>query len=172
MSPGRRTATLPGRPVQAAALLASLLMVAVVAALGARFGPGEWYVELAKPAWTPPGRLFGPVWTLLYLTMAVAAWLVWRQRSGLVGRERDAADAALTAYAIQLLLNAAWSWLFFGRHLIGLALVDIGLLWLAILATTVLFWRVRRIAGLLLVPYLGWVAFASALNLRLWQLNR
>jgi benzodiazapine receptor len=123
----------------------------------------DWYPTIAKPAWTPPSWLFGPVWTALYAMMAVAAWLVWR-RAGWAG--------ALVWFAAQLVLNAAWSPVFFGLHRIGLALLNIVLLWLAIAGTTAAFWRVQPAAGVLLVPYLTWVSFAVALNFAIWRLNK
>lgn len=126
---------------------------------------GTWYQELAKPPFSPPDWVFGPVWTVLYLMMGVAAWLVWR-RAGL----RDGA-AALTLFGVQLALNAAWSWLFFGFRLPGVAFVELLVLWAAIAATLVAFWRTTLAAGLLMVPYLAWVSFAAALNLALWRLN-
>jgi translocator protein len=122
----------------------------------------DWYPTIAKPTWTPPSWIFGPVWTALYAMMAVAAWLVWR-RAGWGG--------ALIWFAVQLALNATWSPVFFGLHRIGLALVNIVLLWLAIAGTTVAFWRVMPTAGMLLVPYLAWVSFAAMLNFALWRLN-
>jgi translocator protein len=125
----------------------------------------NWYASLAKPSWTPPGWIFGPVWSVLYLSMAVAAWLVWRQ----AGLARAAVPMAL--FGIQLLLNALWSWLFFGVHSPGAAAVDIVLLWIAIAATMVAFWHRSTLAGMLFVPYLVWVSFASALNLAIWRLN-
>lgn len=139
----------------------------VAAFVGSRFMPGEWYGTLAKPSWNPPSWVFGPVWTLLYIMMAVAAWLVWRERGAAAG-----VTAALTMFVLQLVLNAAWSWLFFGRHTISGALLDIVALWLGIVVTIVLFWRVRPLAGALLLPYVAWVSFAAFLNYTLWQLNR
>jgi translocator protein len=136
------------------------------AAVGALFTPGEWYAHLNKPAWNPPSWVFGPVWTALYLGMAVAAWLVWK-RGGFAG-----APLALGLFLAQLLFNGAWSWLFFGLHRPGLALAEILVLWALILATLVAFWAVHRAAGLLFVPYLAWVSFASFLNFTLWRLNR
>jgi translocator protein len=124
-----------------------------------------WYASLAKPSWTPPDWVFGPVWSMLYMSMAVAAWLVWRQ-AGLVG-----ATVPMALFGIQLLLNALWSWLFFGLHSPGAASVDIVLLWMAIPATMVVFWRRSTVAGILFVPYLVWVSFASVLNLAIWRLN-
>jgi benzodiazapine receptor len=126
---------------------------------------GGWYAALAKPAWTPPNWVFGPVWSLLYLAMAVAAWMVWRQ----VGFPRAA--SALNLFAVQLVLNVCWSAIFFGAHRPGLALAEILLLWLVILATLVAFRPFSRIAAWLLAPYLIWVAFAAALNFSIWRLN-
>ena len=136
------------------------------AVVGGFFTPGEWYAQLNKPAWNPPAWVFGPVWTALYLGMAVAAWLVWR-RGGFAG-----APVALGLFLAQLVLNGAWSWLFFGLHRPGLALAEILVLWALILATLVAFWAVHRGAGLLFVPYLAWVSFAAFLNFTLWRLNR
>ncbi len=147
------------------ALIAAFVITFAFSAIGAQFTPGEWYRTLEKPFFNPPNWIFGPVWTILYAAMAVAAWIVWREQ----GRVNVA--KALAAYGVQLVLNTAWSWLFFGRHHIGLALVDIALLWFAIIATMLLFWRVTRTAAMLLVPYLMWVSFAALLNLRFWQLN-
>jgi benzodiazapine receptor len=159
MSPTPRLVSIIG-------LIMSFVLVAAVAAIGGRSGPGEWYARLAKPPWTPPDRLFGPVWTLLYILMAISAWLVWR-KAGL----RPAA-AALSVYLCQLVLNGLWSWIFFNRHRIGWALVDIAALWVMILFTVILFRRVRPVAGALFIPYLVWVSFAGILNFELWRLNR
>jgi translocator protein len=136
------------------------------AALGAQFAPGAWYAELAKPAWTPPAIVFGPVWTVLYAMMAVAAWLVWKAH-GFGG-----ARLALGLFGVQLILNAAWSWLFFGRQQPGLAFIDIVLLWVMIVATIIAFRRLRPGAAALLVPYLLWVSFAAALNFAIWRMNQ
>jgi tryptophan-rich sensory protein len=122
----------------------------------------HWYPELAKPAWTPPPWVFGPVWTLVYPMLAVAGWLAWRE-----GRSHR----AVLIYMLQLALNAAWPWIFFGERRIGWALVCVVVMWLAILGTLAAFWRVSRTAAILLVPYLGWVAFAAALNAALWWMN-
>jgi translocator protein len=137
----------------------------VPAVLGSRFLPGEWYAGLAKPSWTPPGYLFGPVWTLLYTLMGVSAWLVWKQ-AGFAG-----ATPALTLFLVQLVLNGAWSWIFFGMHKPALAFFEIIVMWVLIFATLLAFWRVNQTAGLLLIPYLAWVSFATALNFALWQKN-
>ncbi len=127
--------------------------------------PGEWYAQLRKPSWNPPGWIFGPVWTALYAMMAIAAWMVWR-RGRFAGRR-----LALSLFLMQLLFNALWSPLFFGLHNPLMALLDIVLLWLALLATMIAFWKVRPLAGALLVPYLVWVSFAATLNFALWRLN-
>lgn len=124
--------------------------------------PGAWYAGLNKPAWNPPAWLFGPVWTLLYTLMAVAAWLVWK-RVGL--------DKPLPLYFVQLALNAAWTPIFFSAHAIVPALIVIVALWVAILVTWLSFRRVSALAGWLFVPYLGWVSFATYLNFTLWRLN-
>jgi tryptophan-rich sensory protein len=124
-----------------------------------------WYATLAKPAWTPPNWIFGPVWSLLYLAMAVAAWLVWRR----VGFPH--ASSALNLFAVQLVLNVCWSAIFFGAHRPGVAFAEILLLWLAILATMVAFRQLSRAAAWLMLPYLLWVAFAGAINFAIWRLN-
>lgn len=143
-----------------------VLVPFLAASVGALFGPDAWYESLAKPALTPPGYVFGPVWTMLYATMGVAAWMVW-SRKGFSG-----ARWALGLFFAQLLLNGAWTWLFFGLHLPLVALVDIVLLWALILLTLIAFWRIRRAAGALLIPYLAWVSFAALLNAQFWWLNR
>lgn len=150
----------------ALALVGWLALSFTAAAMGGFFLPGEWYAGLRKPSWNPPNWIFGPVWTVLYATMAVAAWLVWK-RGGFAGQR-----IALSLFLMQLLLNALWSPLFFGLRNTGLAFVDIVLLWLAVLATVVAFWRTRPLTGGLLVPYLAWVTFASVLNFAIWRLNR
>ena len=134
-------------------------------AVGAQFTPGAWYAGLAKPAWTPPGWVFAPVWTTLYLLMAVAAWLVtlhgeWRQRR-----------LPLGLFSLQLAVNAAWSWLFFGLQRPDWALVNIVVLWGLVSVTVVLFLKTRRVAGILLLPYWGWLTLAAALNAEIWRMN-
>jgi tryptophan-rich sensory protein len=156
--------TARGRAATGVSLVAWLVITFAAALVGSRFRPGDWYASLAKPDWTPPGALFAPVWTALYTAMAIAAWLVWRRG----GRSRT---PALTLYVVQLALNALWSYLFFGLHRPGLALLDIGLLWAAILPVMVLFWRIRAAAGALILPYLLWVSFAACLNFAIWRLN-
>ena len=122
-----------------------------------------WYANLAKPAWTPPNWLFGPVWSALYLMMAIAAWLVWRTANGFT--------LPLKLFVFQLLLNVAWSGIFFGLRSPAAGLIDIALLWLSILATAIAFWQAVPVAGWLLLPYLIWVGYASALNFSIWRLN-
>jgi translocator protein len=143
-----------------------LLVTFGVAWFGSRFPPDEWYKGLAKPSWNPPNWIFAPVWIVLYFLMAIAAWLLWK-RFGIAG-----ASVPLLLYAIQLLLNAAWSWLFFGLHRPDLALVDIVVLGFAILTTLISFCRLELLAAVLLVPYLFWVWFATILNWKIWKMNR
>ena len=149
----------------AAALAVCIAVTFIAPALGAWAMPGEWYASLRKPSWNPPSWLFGPVWTALYLMMATAAWLVWR-RGGWRTQRRP-----LVFYGLQLVLNAAWSPLFFGLKMPGLAFAEILLLLAAIILTARAFSRVSRPAWLLLVPYIGWVSFASLLNFTLWRMN-
>ena len=124
-----------------------------------------FYGDLVRPPWAPPAWLFGPVWSVLFLLMGVAAWLVWRDH-GFRG-----AGAALKLYLAQLLANALWSWLFFAWRQGAFAFAEVTVLWLLIAATIFGFWRLHRLAALLLVPYLAWVSFAAALNFVLWRLN-
>ncbi len=148
------------------ALLAWLSLCFLVALFAASVtDPGAWYEQLDKPAWTPPEWVFPPVWTLLYTLMGVAAWMVWEHRG------RSPVTGALGLFVVQLLLNGAWSLLFFGQHAIVAALVDILLLWAALLATVIAFLRIRPAAGILLLPYLAWVSYAAALNAAIVVLN-
>lgn len=132
--------------------------------LASRNAPG-FYAQLDRPGWAPPSWLFGPVWTTLYILMGVAAWLVWRER-GWTG-----ARTALLLYLAQLACNAVWTWLFFAARRGDLALAEIGFLLVLILATMAAFARVRGLAAALLVPYLAWVAFATALTASVWRRN-
>jgi tryptophan-rich sensory protein len=147
-----------------AALPMFVLAVALVAVAGSlsSAGTGSQYIALAKPTFAPSPWLFGPVWTILYCLIAVAGWLAWSARGW---------TPALGVYIAQLLLNAAWTPLFFTADQYGLAFADISLLWLLIVANVVLFWPIRRASALLLLPYLLWVTYAAALNLAIWQLN-
>jgi len=133
--------------------------------VGSRFQPGEWYALLTKPSWNPPSFVFAPVWSTLYVLMGLAAWLVWR-RAGFLG-----AKVALGLFLFQLILNALWSYLFFGLHRPDFAFIDIIALWLAILLNAFSFRQVSTRAALLMLPYLIWVSFAGVLNLQLWRLN-
>jgi tryptophan-rich sensory protein len=162
----------PERPVDKhstayrALVLVGFVAAAFAAALPAGlWPPAEWYQAIAKPTWNPPSWVFGPVWSTLYVLMGVAAWRVWRS----VHAERA---AALQLWWVQLALNALWSPLFFGLQRLDLALFEIALLFVAIAATAHRCWRIDRIAGALLAPYLAWVGFASFLNYTLWDLNR
>jgi translocator protein len=152
---------------QIAGLVVSLLIVFGIATLGGfltNLSVGSWYPTLNKPSWTPSGATIGTVWTVLYTVMGIAAWIVWRSGSG--GRTRP-----LGLYGLQLLLNAGWSALFFGLRSPGLALLEICILWLVILATSLTFWKVSKLAGALMVPYLLWVTFAGVLNALIWKMN-
>lgn len=148
-------------------LIGWLLVSFAAAAVGAvaTSSAGAFYQQLNRPDWAPPSSVFGPVWTALYLLMGIAAWLVWRER-GFGG-----ARAALSLFLVQLVLNGLWSWLFFAWQRGAWALGEVLVLWVVILATLVAFWRVRPLAGLLLVPYLAWVSFATALTYALLQNN-
>ena len=149
-------------------LIVAVLGTEAIGALSGLAAGGDFvafYDALRKPPATPPPAVFGPAWTVLYLLMGIAAWLVWRE-----GLTRQTA-LALGLFAAQLALNFAWSLIFFGQHRIGAALLEIAVLWLVILATIVAFWIVRPAAGALLLPYLGWVSFAAYLNAGIWRLN-
>jgi benzodiazapine receptor len=155
------------RPQQVLGLAVSLVIVFGIASLGAfltNLSLDARYAALAKPSWTPSGATIGVVWTILYILMAIAAWIVWRGDDG--GRQLP-----LTFYAVQLLLNAGWSALFFGLRNPGLALLEIVVLWASILATAATFRKVSKLASALMVPYLIWVSFAGILNARIWWLN-
>lgn len=163
------TDTLPDgqqRPGGLNPLLGVGLTILLVVLGGLAMGPpGDWYAALRKPSWTPPAAVFGPAWTLLYTLMAVALWRVLRRG------QQVPVGGPLALYGLQLLLNIAWSPLFFRLQSPGLAFGELVLLWLAILATLRAFWGVDRVAGVLFVPYLLWVTFAGALNYVIWQLN-
>jgi tryptophan-rich sensory protein len=154
-------------PRQIPSLLASLALAYAAAAIGAAasVNAATFYAAIDRPAWAPPAWLFGPVWTALYGLMAIAAWGVWNAR----GNEN--ARPALKLYLVQLALNALWSWLFFAWNLGAGAFVGVVVLWGLILATLIMFWRVRPWAGALLLPYLAWVTFAAALNWSVWRAN-
>lgn len=153
-------------------LIISLLLSFAAAAIGSVFTFGAiptWYAELAKPAFNPPNWVFGPAWTVLYILMAVALFLLWNTPPKPSTKSRR--TLAFWLFGVQLVLNALWSIVFFGLHQLGPALIVIAALWLAILACMVVFWPLRKVAALLLLPYLAWVTFASLLNYAVWQLN-
>ncbi len=135
-------------------------------ALLSGFSDRTWYESLRRPSWTPPDAVCGPVWTLLYVMMGSALWLVWRSKG------RPGAPLAISLFVVQLVLNVAWSPIFFGLHRPGWAMVDLAALWVAVVSTMLMFWSIRRLAGLLLTPYLLWCIFAAAPNFAFWQLNR
>lgn len=143
------------------ALAFATAAIGAVASVSAK----AFYAELVRPAWAPPGWLFGPVWTALYALMGVSAWLVWRVR-GLAG-----ARTALALFIVQLAVNALWSWLFFAWRLGGPAFAEVLLLWCLIVATVIAFRRISALAAVLLLPYLAWVTFASGLTYAVWRLN-
>lgn len=143
------------------------LLVGGLSGFATARGVEDWYPTLAKPFFNPPAWVFGPVWTALYLMMGVAAFLVWQK-----GTDRDLVLTGLTLFAVQLALNGLWSVIFFGMRLPGYAFAEIILLWVAIVATLVWFWRSAPAAGFLMAPYLAWVTFAAILNGSIWVLNR
>ena len=145
-------------------LIAFIALVALAAVFGSRFMPDRWHAGLRKPSWNPPNWVFGPVWSVLYLLIAVSGWLVWRAAGNTWG-------FALTLWAIQLAVNAAWSWLFFRRHRIGAALADTAMLLMVIVAYMLAAAPLSSLAAALFIPYALWVAFATTLNFRVWRLN-
>jgi benzodiazapine receptor len=124
-----------------------------------------WYASLNKPSFSPPNWLFGPAWTVLYILMTVSAFLIWQKR------ENPQTKKALTFYFIQLTLNTLWSIIFFGWHNLGLAFAEIVFLWFFILLTLINFYKVKKLTGILFIPYILWVSFAAILNFAIWQLN-
>ncbi len=150
---------------------ALVLFVALCLGIGALGGAvtvesvKTWYAELAKPSFNPPNEVFGPVWTLLYVMMGIAVWRVWR------AADRDTTRGPLTLFALQLALNLGWSVVFFGLQKIGAAVATIFVLDVAVIVTTLAFRSVDRLAGLLMLPYLAWVGFATVLNIAIWRLN-
>ncbi len=150
---------------QALGLVGWLLVTFAAAALGAMASvdAASFYAELIKPSWAPPASVFGPVWSILYILMGIAVWLVWR--------EPQATKQALGLFIVQLSVNALWSWLFFVWHLGAWSFVGVLLLLLLIVATHFSFWKISRIAVVLMIPYLLWVGFASILTWTIWQSN-
>lgn len=159
--------TLLSRSKQAIGLAGWLTLTFSAAAIGAFASAqaGTFYRQLLRPAWAPPGWLFGPVWTGLYLLMAIAAWLVWRAHGW------SGARKALSLFVLQLVVNALWTWLFFVWHQGAWAFAEILLLWVLIVGTIATFWPLHKIAALMLLPYLAWVSFATALTYAMWTLN-
>lgn len=149
-------------------IIVSILIAQAAGIIGAAFTTASvatWYTEIAKPTWNPPNWIFGPVWISLYTLMGIAAFLVWRKK------DTSGAKFALCIYGIQLALNALWSILFFGLKNPGLAFVEIIILFIFIIITTILFWRINPSAGILMIPYIAWVFFAGFLNYTIWLLN-
>lgn len=149
-------------------VIVSILIAETAGLIGSLFTADSvagWYIEISKPAWNPPSWIFGPVWVVLYALMGIAAFLVWQQKD-MFGRK-----FALWVYGVHLVLNALWSILFFGLKNPGFAFFEIIVLFISILITTVLFWRINLIAGLLMIPYIAWVSFATFLNYTIWHLN-
>lgn len=155
-----------GELLAAAVSVTLALAVGAVGGLATASSLASWYAGLAKPAFNPPNVVFGPVWTALYVLMALAAWRVWRAR-----RSGPGVAGPLALYGVQLGLNLAWTVIFFGLRRPGAALVEVAVLMAAILATAGAFWRADRLAGLMMAPYAAWVAFASLLNFEIWRLN-
>lgn len=147
-------------------LVVWILICFIPAIIGSQFGPGDWYQTLTKPEWNPPNWIFGPVWTLLYISMGISVWIIWKNY-GL-----KTAAIPITFFIAQLILNALWSWFFFGLENVGLAFIDIVALWTLIFITLILFWKLNTWSGVLLLPYIAWVSFATVLNYNIWQLNK
>ncbi len=147
-------------------LIVCLAVAFLAAAIGAvaSVRAADFYQQLVRPEWAPPSNVFGPVWSVLYLMMGVASWLMWRTRD-------SRSPAALRLYVVQLAANALWSWLFFAWRQGQWAFVEILVLWVLIVATVISFWRIRTLAGVLLLPYLLWVTFASVLAYNVWRMN-
>jgi len=165
------------------ALIIALAVPFAAAAIGARAtnnSVNTWYKTLRKPSWNPPGWVFGPVWTVLYAMMGIASWLVWRSgneatgdnQTSMTANQQQAVRGALILYGVHLVLNTLWSVLFFGQRNLKWALIEIVVLWSMIAATLTSFYRIRRAAGWLLVPYLLWCSFAAVLNATIWRMNR
>ena len=146
------------------AFICFLALVAGAAFFGGQWGAREWYRSLSKPSWTPPGWLFAPAWTLLYVMIAVAGFLVWNT-------PHESRTTLLAIWGVQLVFNALWSYVFFARRDMRLALADIAALWLAIAAFIVMAWPVNELAAALFTPYLAWISYAGALNAAIWLRN-
>jgi tryptophan-rich sensory protein len=150
-------------------LVISIAIPLVVAAIAGYFtatGTDTWYRSIKTPSWNPPNWVFGPVWTILYILMGIALFLVWKN-----DKPVDEKRVALVFFALQLFFNFCWSFIFFNQHQIGLAFIDIALLWICLLVTIILFSQINKTAAWLLVPYISWVSFAGILNYTIWKLN-
>lgn len=150
-------------------LILSIAAPLLIGFIGSQYTIAEipgWYAGLQKPTWNPPNWLFGPVWTLLYILMGIAAYLVWKTLPQSAFKKWG-----LFLYALQLVLNLLWTYLFFSKHQLGAALIEIVVLWLTIFCTIIAFSKVNKTAAWLLVPYISWVSFATMLNYTIWQLN-
>ena len=145
-------------------LIAWIALCLIAGFIGSLFSPGEWYQSLEKSSLTPPNIVFPIVWNILFILMGVAAWRIWERHS-------QGINFALLLFIIQLGLNMLWSYLFFGLQRPDLALIEIIVLWAAIFATTIAFFKIDKIAGILLLPYIGWVSFAIYLNYSIYHLN-
>jgi tryptophan-rich sensory protein len=156
----------PNRWLVLLGFLAAAFAAAGLGGLATASSVGTWYLTLHKPSWNPPGWLFGPVWSVLYTFMAIAAWRIWNHAAA------PGVATALRWFFVQLALNALWSGLFFGLRNPGLALAEILLLLAALVVVQVRFWGIDRVAGALWAPYLAWVSFATILNATVWWLNR
>ncbi len=154
--------------MEGTSILSLMIFIAACTAAamsGAFFRPGDWYRRLDKPSWRPPDWLFGPVWLVLYIMIAVSGWLVWRSA------DLEETALALTVYAVQLVFNALWSAVFFGLRRPDWAFAEIICLWLSIVATIAAFYPLNAIAAYMLIPYAAWASFAAALNFKIWRLN-
>jgi translocator protein len=153
--------------VKAVISIATPQVVGITSSLFNETGEGSWYRSIAKPDWNPPGWVFAPVWTSLYVLMGIAFYIIWKSNatSGVKNR-------AMSFWIIQLVLNFFWTFIFFGQEQIGLALIEMTLLWLAILFTIFSFSKISKLSAWLMVPYISWVSFAWILNYTIWQLNR
>ena len=143
---------------EATGILSSILSISFMS---------PWFNSLNKPTWNPPSYIFGPVWSVLYLLMGISLWLIWKSNE-----TTNKKEIAIIFFTLQLFLNFWWSLLFFKFHLTGLALVDIGLLLILIIITIVKFFPISRVASCILIPYVLWVSFATALNYFIWALNK
>jgi len=153
--------------LKAAISVAIPLVVGFTSSFFNQTGSGSWYQSIQKPEWNPPNWVFAPVWTILYIMMGIALYLVWKSNSPSKQKNK-----AISFWIIQMVLNFFWTFIFFGQQQIAGALIEIFLLWLAIFITIILFSKINKLSAWLLVPYISWVSFAALLNFAIWQLNR